>query len=121
MRSLRTPGSVQDPSRASDSRSVSPTLVWLLTIFFSGVGLGFAFRKIANNIKDIIFASLSGIFLYTSLSTFIPLLEKLMTEKRRKTRVALAMLGFLSAILIIQSLFNWKKALKQDKFLKSIC
>ena len=55
------------------------------------------------------------------LATFIPLLEKLMTEKRRKTRVALAMLGFLSAILIIQNLINLKKKMKEDKFLKSIC
>ena len=83
--------------------------------------MAFVFEKLANEVKDIIFASLAGIFLYTSLSTFIPLLEKLMTEKRRKTRVALAMLAFISAILIIQSLIYLKKDLKKGKFAKTIC
>ena len=85
------------------------------------MSLAFVFEKLANEVKDIIFASLAGIFLYTSLSTFIPLLEKLMTEKRRKTRVALAMLAFISAILIIQRLIYLKKDLKKGTLAKTIC
>ena len=108
----------------SQFSSVSISAEGNIFIIISGVYVGFVFQDFTNRIKDIIFACLSGIFLYTSLSTFIPLLEKLMVDKRRITRIFLALFGFISAILIIHSLIFLKKGLKEDKFylkIKSFC
>ena len=92
-------------------------------INFSGAILGIVMEEQFMSIKGYIFASLSGIFLYLSLSTLFPVLRSLILGDDHFTgleryrghqiiRVFLAICGFLLAMALIVPLVYYKNDLK---------
>ena len=89
----------------------------------SGAILGIVMEEQFMSIKGYIFASLSGIFLYLSLSTLFPVLRSLILGDDHFTgleryrghqivRVSLAICGFLLAMALIVPLVYYKNDLK---------
>ena len=97
--------------------------------FILGAILGIILEDEFNAVKGYIFAALSGIFLYLSLSTLFPVLRNLMSEstllastgfrKRGLLRLMLALGGFLLAMGIIIPLVYFKNDMKY-KFKSSV-
>jgi len=89
---------------------------------YLGATLGIILEDEFNAVKGYIFAALSGIFLYLSLSTLFPVLRNLMSEstllastgfrKRGVLRLVLALGGFLVAMGIIIPLVYFKNNMK---------
>ena len=88
-----------------------------LNIIFLGAILGIILEDKLNDAKGYIFAALSGIFLYSSLSALFPVLKKDMSDsydsrRRRLFRLILALGGFLLAMVIIIPLVYFKNDMK---------
>ena len=101
-------------------------------IIILGAILGIILEDEFNAVKGYIFAALSGIFLYLSLSTLLPVLRNLMSESsllastgfrtRGLLRLLLALGGFLLAMVIIIPLVYFKNDMKYKfKTLKLGC
>jgi len=81
--------------------------------------LGIILEDKLNDAKGYIFAALSGIFLYSSLSALFPVLKKDMSDlydsrRRRLFRLILALGGFLLAMVIIIPLVYFKNDMKHQ-------
>ena len=81
--------------------------------------MGIILEDKLNDAKGYIFAALSGIFLYSSLSALFPVLKKDMSDlydsrRRRLFRLILALGGFLLAMVIIIPLVYFKNDMKHQ-------